>query len=195
MKTVRNSLSMLMVVMMASTILTFAQGRGNGNGHGNGNPGRGHDKDRDDHKNHNQNDHDWDHHDRDRDRDHSEHHYDRNRTYSYSSHDRTWYYPGDRYVMYNHHRSGPPSWAPAYGYRYNTRYIYYTDYNVYYDCHRDVFVTWNGRRWIVSTHIPSVLLGVNFNHCAVAGVDYWDDDFDYYLDRKRPAYVNIRASW
>jgi hypothetical protein len=83
----------------------------------------------------------------------------------------------------------------VHGHRYNTRYIYYRDYNVYYDCYSDVFVTWAGGRWIVTTHIPRVLVGVNFSNSAVAGVDYWGDDINFYLERRRPAYVSIRASF
>jgi hypothetical protein len=66
---------------------------------------------------------------------------------------------------------------------------------VYYDSHRDVFVTLAGGRWIVTTHMPRVLVGVDFNHSVVAGVDYWDDDFNFYLERRRPAFVSIRASF
>lgn len=190
MKTVRNSLSLLMLVMVLSGIGTDlqAQGRGRGNGYdnpGRGNdkenhPGKGHDKDRD------YRDDDRDRYDRDdRDRDH---HY-----YS-SRHDHHDNYR-DRHVTYHHHRNGPPSWAPAYGYRYNTRYMYYRDYNVYYDCHRNVFITWTGRNWMISTRVPDVMCHVDFRRAVVTGVDYWDDDFDFYLERRRPLYVSIHASW
>ncbi|MDZ7648173.1 MAG: hypothetical protein U5K54_13870 [Cytophagales bacterium] len=53
-----------------------------------------------------------------------------------------------RRITYNYHRHNRPVWAPVYGYRYNTRYIYYRDYNLYYDCHRNVFVVWTGRNWV-----------------------------------------------
>ena len=169
MKTVRNFLSVLMLslVMISVTSNLQAQGRGHGK---HDNPGRGHKKekhfDRDDH---------WDRHDR-RDYD--------NRNFRHG-----------RYVTYRHHRNGPPSWAPAYGYRYNTRYVYYRDYNLYYDCYRDVFVTWTGRNWAVSVAIPVIIRNVDFRRTAVVGVDYWDDDFDLYLAKRRPSYVSIHASW
>lgn len=162
-----------MLVLMVSAVGTDSLAQGRGNGHG---KGRGHDKSWKD-KNH---DHDY------RDRDDHNHRYAYHRpTYDYR----------DRYVTYHHHRYGHPRWAPTYGHRYNTRYIYYRDYNVYYDCHRDVFVTWTGRNWAITTHLPRVLVGVDFNHSAVVGVDYWDDDFNFYLERRRPAFVSIRASF
>jgi hypothetical protein len=185
MKSVRNSLSVLMLVLLVSAVGTdsLAQGRGRGNG----NPGRGHNK-----ENHPGRGHDksWKNNERDHDHDYRD---DRKHRHYTSYH--TGYNYRDRYVTYNHHRHGSPSWAPAYGHRYNTRYIYYRDYNVYYDCHRDVFVTWTGRNWAITTHIPRILVGVDFNHCAVAGVDYWDDDFNFYLERRSPAFVSIRASF
>jgi hypothetical protein len=36
---------------------------------------------------------------------------------------------------------------------------------------------------------------VDFRRTRVTGVDYWDDDFDFYLQRRRPAYVSISAGW
>jgi len=170
MKSVRNFLSVLMLVLLVSAVGTdsLAQGRGHGKGRGHNKNWK--DKDHDQYDNRDREDHD---------------HYSSNHRYNYR----------DRYVTYNHHRNSPPSWAPAYGHRYNTRYIYYRDYNVYYDCHRNVFVTWTGRNWTITTHIPRVLIGVDFNHCAVAGVDYWDDDFDFYMTSRRPSYVSIQASW
>jgi hypothetical protein len=172
-------------MMLASSNNTYAQGRGNGNmneNHGKGHnkeyhPGKGNDKDR----------YDYDTRD-ERNRFEYNHYHD-----SYCHHD-AHRYP-KRYVTYRHHRSGPPSWAPAYGYRYNTRYIYYRDYNVYYDCHRDVFITWTGRNWAVTTRIPDAMWRVDFRTATVAGIDYWNDDFDFYLERKRPAYVSIQASF
>lgn len=177
MKTVRNFFGVLMVVMMLVATDGFAQGRGNGNR--DNHPGKGHDKNKHGKHDRGNDRYDWDH--NDRSREYSVRH-DRHRIH-------------DRHVTYRHHRNGPPSWAPAYGYRYNTRYIYYRDYNVYYDCHRDVFVTWTGRNWSVSTRIPVVMAHVDFRRASVMGVEYWDDDFDFYLERRRPAYVSIRASF
>lgn len=96
-----------------------------------------------------------------------------------------------RRVTYNYHRHNRPLWAPVYGYRYNTRYIYYRDYNLYYDCYRNMFVVWTGRNWIVTSRVPDFMYRVNFASARIQGVDYWDDDFDYYLHKGRPGYINV----
>lgn len=202
MKTVSSFLmmGMVMLVLSGATNALQAQGRGNGKGHpGRGNsgdhhPGRGHDKGDHPGKGRGHDKHD----DRDYDRDYRGDH---RRDYAYHDHGRDSrrdYSRHDyrkRYVTYSHHRHGPPSWAPAYGYRYNTRYIYYRDYNVYYDCHRDVFLTWSGRHWMITTRVPDVICHVDFRRAVVVGVDYWDDDFDFYLERRRPSFISISASW
>lgn len=221
MKTLKYSMGVLMLAVLLGGVATDlqAQGRGRGNEVSNNNPGRGHDKENNPGRGHhgkdfnNGNNHDRDinsggdygrRHDNDYDhgkgRDQwygDRDYYDRNnnRDHYYRSRDGHRYDNRHRYVTYNHHRHSHPSWAPAYGYRYNTRYIYYQDYNVYYDCHRDVFVVFNGRNWVVSTRIPDVMFRVDFGRTRVAGVDYWDDDFDFYLKRRRPAYVTINAGW
>ncbi|HEY3429135.1 MAG TPA: hypothetical protein VGK39_00575 [Cyclobacteriaceae bacterium] len=182
MKTVRNSLSTLLLLILISGVTTNLQAQGRGHGK-HDNPGRGHQKEKNRGHDHDKHDdkgrYDWDH--RDSHRDYS------------SRNDR--YYRHGHYVTYHHHHHGRPAWAPAYGHRYNTRYIYYRDHNVYYDCYRDVFITWTGRRWVVTTTIPRTIVHVDFGRTAVAGVDYWDDDFDFYLTKRRPSYISISASW
>jgi hypothetical protein len=179
MKTVRTFLMVWIVtlVLSSSTTTLQAQGRGNSKGHDkHHHPGKakGHDKRGD----------------RDYDRDYSYRDHDHDSRHGHSRYDYR-----KRYVTYSHHRHGPPSWAPAYGHRYNTRYIYYRDYNVYYDCHRDVFLTWSGRHWMITTRVPDVICHVDFRRAVVVGVDYWDDDFNFYLERRRPSFVSISASW
>ena len=222
MKTSRNSLGVLMLVIMlcgASNLNAQSGGRGNRNDNDNksGNPGRGHDRRNNpgsgNNKEYNGREQDqylsqWNNHDRydnahrrginsDEDRNHHDRNQSNwNRDYpSRNDHRYKGYDNHHRYVTYNYHRHSHPSWAPAYGHRYNTRYIYYQDYNVYYDCHRDVFVIWTGRNWVISNRIPDVMYRVDFGRTRVSGVDYWDDDFDFYLQRRRPAYLSISAGW
>jgi hypothetical protein len=194
MKTIKTYGSMfLLAALMLGTVSTLdAQGRGNGRdnnpgrGHGNENPGR---RPKNENSGRDRSKQDFKHRDNDRD------HYARDSRDSrrdYSSHDRYHY---GRHVTYNYHRYRRPVWAPVYGYRYNTRYIYYNDYNVYYDCNRDVFVTWTGRRWVITNRVPDFMFRVNFSSAVVTGVDYWDDDFDFYLERRRPAYISIQANF
>jgi hypothetical protein len=156
---------------------------------------RGNDRDRDNDRDHNR-DNDKRDYDYGRDRDHHrnyDHGRDRHSRDYYTSRNSKYYHHG-RYITY-HHRHARHRWAPVYGYRYNTRYIYYRDYNLYYDCYRDVFVTWNGRFWVVTAVVPDVICHIDFGRASVVGVDYWDDDFDFYLTRRRPAYISIRAGW
>jgi hypothetical protein len=183
MKTVKNYLGMLMLVILMGGVAADLQAQGRGNGKGNGNPGRGHDKENHPGKGHGKN----------RDKDHD--HFDRDHKYSRHNDFRSERSHHGRYVKYSHHRFGRPVWAPVYGRQYNTRYIYYRDYNVYYDCQRDVFLTWTGRNWSISTRIPNAIYQVDFSRAVVLGVDYWDDDFNFYLARRRPAYVSIQANW
>lgn len=185
MRAIQFFLGVGVAVMLASASHAYAQGRSTGNKYES--RGRGHNKEYHPRKGNDKDRHEQDRHD-ERNQYTFDHHHN-----SYCHHD-AHRYP-ERYVTYRHHRSGPPAWAPAYGYRYNTRYIYYRDYNVYYDCHRDVFITWTGRNWAFTTRIPDAMCHVDFRTATVAGIDYWHDDFDFYLDRKRPAYVRIQASF
>ena len=212
MKTVNYSLSVLMLVILFSVTMSglLAQGRSNGNG--NNNQGRGHggaSHPRNGRVNNDGNVYHGSDNDRRYDRgrgDRNERdHFDDGRNLNH--HEWNQRYPsrddyhfnsnskGHRYVTYNHHRHGRPSWAPAFGHRYNTRYIYYQDYNVYYDCQRDLFLTWTGRTWVSSTRIPDFMFHVNFGSARVYGVDYWDNDLDFYLQRRRPSLVSISAAW
>jgi hypothetical protein len=189
MKTGKSTLSvlMLMILFLTTSLSVQAQGQGRGNGKENAAHDRNSDYDKGHSNGHRSNRH---------------YGYDRN-DHHHSKNNRSW---GEhlrnstlgnqhRYVTYRHHRHSHPSWAPAYGYRYNTRYIYYQDHDVYYDCHRDVFLVWTGRSWRVSSRIPDALLRVDFRSARVYGVNYWDDDIDFYLQRRRPSYLSISAGW
>lgn len=176
METNKELLSALMIVaVLGIAVDVSAQGRGNG---------RDDDRRRYEHK-----------HDRDRD-------YDRNRYYS--SHNdwdrfdrnstRNWRGPThDRHgKRYSYHR--PPHWAPAHGYHYRpVRYVYYRDYNVYYDCYAGVYITLSGRNWVYTHRIPTHMHRVDFHRIAYGNLDYFDDDLPWYLERRRAGgYVSIR---
>ena len=188
MKIVKNALSvlMLMILFLMTTLSVQAQGRGRGNGKDNAAHDRNSDYDEAHNKGHR-----------------SDRPYDDRKDHHRSKNDRSWneYHIKStrgnqhRFVTYRHHRHSHPSWAPSYGYRYNTRYIYYLDHNAYYDCYRDVFLVWTGRSWRVSSRIPDAMLSVDFRSARVYGVNYWDDDIDFYLQRRRPSYLSISAGW
>ena len=201
MKTVRNFLSVLMLILLMSGVNSNLQAQGKGHDKKKDNSGRS--KKEQQSRKDRYNDRDNDRHRGDRD------HYslDDRRSGKYSLDDRRTrnsYYASrrndrynyhGRYTTYNYRNRRSYKWAPVYGHRYNTRYIYYRDYNVYYDCYNDVFVTWTGRDWIITSRVPASIRYVDFRRTAVVGVDYWGDDFNFYLERRRPAYISISASF
>lgn len=160
----------LVAVLAIGVIDVAAQGRGNDRGRdressdrrGNAN---GHYKrrDKDDRR-----DHDRDRRDYDRDHNHyasrSVHHH----------HDR---YCDHRPVVVHHYHSSRP------------RYVYYRDYDVYYDYVNRVYITFAGRGWTVSTGVPIAMRHVDLRRAKRYEIDYRDDDFAGYLDRRgRPQY-------
>jgi hypothetical protein len=73
------------------------------------------------------------------------------------------------------------------------RYIYYRDYDVYYDTDRSVYITWSGRNWSLSTSLPVVLHRVDVRRAVRMEVDYYDDNFAAYLEAGRPVYRRVYA--
>lgn len=67
---------------------------------------------------------------------------------------------------------GPPRWAPAHGYRAQTRHIYFPQYNMYYDMNRSSYLYLNGGRWSVSAAIPNLYVGVNLGRATQIQLDY-----------------------
>ncbi|MFP5471822.1 MAG: hypothetical protein ACLGGV_09520 [Bacteroidia bacterium] len=57
---------------------------------------------------------------------------------------------------------GPPPWAPAKGYRAQTRHIYFSDHNFYFDLQRNVYIYLSGGKWIVSASLPTMYSKINF---------------------------------
>ena len=68
------------------------------------------------------------------------------------------------------------------------RYIYYQDYNVYYDLHRNVYISYSGRNWSLSASLPVALYRVDMRRAVRMEVDYYHDDFPRYLERQRPVF-------
>lgn len=67
---------------------------------------------------------------------------------------------------------GPPPWAPAHGYRNNTRHIYFPQYNMYYDMNRSSYLYLNGGNWEVSATLPNIFVGVNLGRAAQVQLNY-----------------------
>jgi hypothetical protein len=166
-----------LMLLMSGNIL-WAQGRGNGRGHhnngngghggnGNGN-GRGHgqyherNNDRSYHDSHHQTEYSYGGH-------HGHGHHDTKVVYVHH------YPPVERVVVHHHHNT-----------YYEPRYVYYRDYDVYYDTHRRVYITFSGRNWSISTEIPIRMHYVDRATVVSTHVDYYNDDFPVYLDSRRP---------
>ena len=57
-----------------------------------------------------------------------------------------------------------PYWAPAHGYRAQTRQVYFPEYNMYYDIQQGVYISVNNGRWSASLDLPIRLRNVNFRN-------------------------------
>ncbi|UII25898.1 hypothetical protein LVD15_21755 [Fulvivirga maritima] len=69
-------------------------------------------------------------------------------------------------------QQGPPPWAPAHGYRAKTRYVYFKDYDVYYDHERGVYITLSGKGWQVEAKLPDVLEKVDLPAAVKVDIDF-----------------------
>ncbi|MGD9174851.1 MAG: hypothetical protein PVF29_11850 [Desulfobacterales bacterium] len=58
---------------------------------------------------------------------------------------------------HKHKNDGPPSHAPANGYRAKYQYRYYPGCSVYYDCERKLYFYIKGGHWEVGASLPSCL--------------------------------------
>ena len=47
-----------------------------------------------------------------------------------------------------------PFWAPAHGYRAQTRQVYFPKYNMYYDIQRGTYISVDNGRWSASLNLP-----------------------------------------
>jgi len=117
--------------------------------------------------------------------------YDRNR-HDYRDH----YDRHDRrdVVVYHHYCPAPAPRVVNHYYYDRPRYVYYRDYDVYYDCHRQVFISFSGRNWTVSVNRPVCMDRVDIYRAAQVNVNYYDDDFPVYLDQQRP-HGRVYAEW
>lgn len=108
---------------------------------------------------------------------HGRHHddYDNGRRSSYYDH------RGSAYCEPSYRRL-PPQRVVVYRQQ-APRYVYYRDYNVYYDYTRNAYISFSGRNWVVTTTVPIGMRYVNRAGLSCSNVDYYNDDFPQYLDR------------
>jgi hypothetical protein len=115
----------------------------------------------------------------DRDRDH----------YSYRGYER-------RDARNNHYNTYYRSSRPVIVHQYQQpRYVYYRDYNVYYDCRQSVYIYRSGKQWNISSGVPMVMRHVNVRTIPRYHVNYYDDDFPRYLENNRPSYGPQCDGW
>lgn len=51
-------------------------------------------------------------------------------------------------------KNGPPPWAPANGYRAQTRHVYFPDQNFYFDTKKNEYIFQDGKSWKNSAKLP-----------------------------------------
>ena len=165
----------IMILVSAFSIEANAQGRGRGNGHA-----YGHDK-------RNKSHHDDRHHDR-----HERYSYDRHDRHDHHDHHNHHVHRPVRHV-YHHHHSHSCSHHVVVHHCEQPRYIYYRDYDVYYDNTRHVYISYSGRNWSITAGIPVHMRHVDVHHVGYTEVQYYDDDFVSYLDQGQPIYGKFYA--
>ena len=75
-------------------------------------------------------------------------------------------------------------WMHAHDRRVTTRYVYFSDYNVYYDYTRNVYITLAGRNWVISTELPLAMRRVDPRRITYVQIDYCGDDLHHYHARR-----------
>ena len=171
----------LMTVLILISIAGNVMAQGRGHHHGN-KPYRTHDHDKKDHDRDRK--HHW------KGEKHADHHYHKEESWASHHHER----PHVRHVVH-HHDSHCDHVTVVNHYHQRPRYIHYSDYDVYYDFHRDVYITWSGRNWTVSTSVPVVLHRVDARHATRMEVDYEADDFPTFLQTRRPVYRRVYTGY
>lgn len=158
----------LVILGMAGNV--SAQGRGHQKGHERDRAGK-HEKKDHHHEGYRKHDVKHDHHDRRHDGYRGHHHH-----------------PSDHRVVHRHERYHHHEPVVA---RSSPRYIFYRDYDVYYDLHRNVYISYSGRNWTISAGIPVTMRRADVHRAVRMEVDYDHDDFARYLERSRPSYRRI----
>lgn len=85
-----------------------------------------------------------------------------------------------------HH--GPPSWAPAHGYRADTRHVYFPDQNMYFDVQRNNYIYFHDGKWQVSVKLPSLYVGVDLGRAAKIELNLNTDSPQRYNEEHKTKY-------
>jgi len=93
---------------------------------------------------------------------------------------------------------GPPPWAPAHGFRAKTRFVYFPEYNFYFDLEKKVYIHFQAGKWSVSIELPSRLGNLNLRNASKFELDLDIDNPQIYNAdhqmRFRPKYAVADAT-
>lgn len=93
---------------------------------------------------------------------------------------------------------GPPPWAPAHGFRAKTRYVYFPEYNFYFDLEKKVYIHFQAGKWSLSIELPSRLGNLNLRNASKFELELDIDNPQIYNTehqmRFRPKYAVADAS-
>jgi hypothetical protein len=85
-------------------------------------------------------------------------------------------------------KGGPPSWAPAHGYRAKTRQVYFPEQNVYYDTQKESYIYFSNGKWEVSVGLPPILKGVDLKIAKKIEMELDTDQPQLYNDEHKKIY-------
>lgn len=83
---------------------------------------------------------------------------------------------------------GPPSWAPAHGYRAKTRHVYFPDHNFYFDMQQGVYIYLHNGGWTIAAKLPSLYSSINLKSAVQVELDLTSDKPHRYNNDHRIKY-------
>lgn len=63
--------------------------------------------------------------------------------------------------IFGQEKGGPPSWAPAHGYRAKTSHVYFPEHNFYFDIQENVYIYLSGNNWEAEVKLPSLYASID----------------------------------
>lgn len=87
---------------------------------------------------------------------------------------------GTRYAQDESYSSySPPPWAPAYGYRADTRYVFFPEIGVYYDLYQNNYIYPYGNSWVVVQRLPPAYSSYDLRRLRHQQLTYRDNPQHY----------------
>lgn len=74
------------------------------------------------------------------------------------------------------------------------RYVYFPDYDVYFDQHHNHYVRFDGHHWIATPQVPHCMMGANLALVTQLGFNFHHDNLIGFLEINRPG-ARIIAHW